>query len=539
MTKIINDTLKIYRFKSNSDIISFTIFNITNKPIKDLKIKLRYKNIIIDSVIYPNNSYFVKVESKTVMSIDDIIIDDYSTLDEVNVKHHHVKDMTSGNIKNLIITFAFPIFLSQLFQTLYNTVDSLIVGNFIGKEALAAVASSSSLIFLLTSFFLGTSLGAGVLIAKFFGAKNYYVMSKAIHTNIVLSLIISTLLTIVGVIFTPFILKLMKTSSDVLPLSIEYLRYYFLGVVAIVMFNVFNGTLQAVGNSTRPLINLIISSILNVLLDLLFIGVFKFGVASAAIATTISQFFSAFLCFIHLIKKNNIYKISVLCLKVDKEMLKGIIKYGMPTGIMNSVIGLANVFVQANINVFGSDAMAGCGTYNKLEGFAFIPILAFNNAISTFISQNLGAKEFDRAKKGAIFGITSSMLMAEVIGILFFLLAPFLIKLFSDDKDAISYGVLEGRTISLFYFLLALSHAIAAVCRGSGRAIVPMFVMLSCWCIIRLIYIYIAMYYTNDIQFIFFAYPITWTLSSIIYVIYLFKSDWIHSFERKKDSLSI
>lgn len=455
------------------------------------------------------------------------------------MKNNNMLDMTKENPKRLIALFALPVFLSQLFQQLYNSVDSLIVGNFIGREALAAVSSSGSLIFLLTSFFTGTALGAGVLISKFFGAKDYESMRKAIHTNVLLGFLSGILLTVVGVLLTPTILKLMKTDPNVLPSSIIYFRNYFLGVSGIVMYNIFNGILQAVGNSKRPLYYLMFSSILNIVLDIVFIRFLHTGVGGAAIATTISQFCSAFLCFMHLRNKKNIYYISFKELKIDKTMLRGIIHYGIPTGIQNSVIGLANVIVQSSINLFGENAMAGCGAYFKIEGFVFLPITSFTMAITTFIGQNLGANEFERAKSGARFGILSSVILAEVVGITMFFFAPYLLRAFTQDKDVILIGVKQFHTEAFFYFLLAYSHSVASVCRGSGKAIVPMFIMLSVWCVLRVTYITIVIKFVanvgniEDIRYIFYAYPLTWFVSSVIYAIYYYKSDWVHSFSKK------
>lgn len=446
----------------------------------------------------------------------------------------NTKDMTKGTPWKLIIAFAIPIFLSNLFQQLYNSIDSLIVGRFLGKEALAAVASSGNLIFLFTSFFTGTAMGAGVVISRYFGKKDYDSMQKAIHTNIAFGLVASVILTIIGISLSPTILKWMGTDPSVLPNSIAYFRNYFIGVTGVIMYNIFSGILQAVGNSRRPLYYLIISSILNILLDLLFIGVFKLGVGSASTATAISQLISAVLCFLFLIKKGTVYQVKISKIKFHGDMLKQIFKYGIPSGIQNSVIAIANVIVQSNINTFGADAMAGCGTYSKLEGFAFLPITCFTMALSTFVGQNLGAQEYERAKRGSKFGILCSITIAEVLGILMAVFIPNLAALFTDDPNVIAITTKQSRTISMFYFLLAFSHTIAAVLRGAGRAIIPMAIMLSVWCVFRIIYINVAMSISHEIILLFLAYPITWGISSIIYLFYYLCSDWVHGFERRR-----
>lgn len=443
------------------------------------------------------------------------------------------KNMTEGSVKKLIIQFAIPIFLSQLFQQLYNTVDSLIVGRFLGKGALAAVSSSGPLIFLLVSFFTGTAAGAGVVISRYFGAGDEKRVSKAVHTNVAFGLTAGVILTIFGVLMTPAILKLMKTDPAVLPDSIAYFRYYFLGALAIVMYNIFTSIMNAVGDSKRPMIYLICSSVLNVLLDLLFIGVFEFGVASAAVATTISQLVSALLCLTRLLKKDTVYHLELKKIRFYKDILGEILKYGLPTGVQNSVIGLANVILQSNVNSFGQDAMAGYGSYVKIEGFAFLPITCFSMAMTTFIGQNLGAGKHDRAKEGAKFGIAMSLVLAECIGLVIFAAAPIFIRMFNQDAEVVRLGVQQARTEALFYFLLAFSHIIAGVCRGAGKAIVPMVIMLSIWCVFRIAYITTMMHFIHKIELIYWAYPLTWGISSVIYLFYYLKSDWIHGYDGK------
>lgn len=442
-------------------------------------------------------------------------------------------DMTKGTPWKLIVQFAVPVFLSQTFQQLYNTVDTLIVGQYLGDEALAAVSASGPLIFLLISFFSGLSMGAGVTISRYFGAGDYDRVSRAIHTDILLGLLSGLVLTVVGVLFTPTFLRWMGTDPDVLPGAISYFRYYFTGALAVVMYNMCKSIMNALGDSKRPLYYLIISSLTNIVLDLLFIAVFHWGVWSAAVATTISQAVSMVLCLIHLAKKGTFYQIKLKELRLDREMLGQIVRYGLPSGVQNSVIGFANVIVQSNINSFGKVAMAAYGAYSKLEGFAFLPVTSFTMALTTFVGQNLGAGLHDRAKKGSRFGIIASVLIAELIGLAMYILSPQLIAFFTSTEDVIALGTRQMRTTALFFCLLAFSHAIAAVCRGAGKAFVPMIIMLLCWCLLRIAYITIIMRIIHEIQYIYIAYPITWTVSSIIYFIYYMFSDWVHGFDKK------
>ena len=442
------------------------------------------------------------------------------------------QSLTEGVIWKKMLMFALPIFLGNLFQQLYNAVDALIVGQFMDEAALAAVTSSGSLIFLLVGFFHGVAIGAGVIISKCFGAKDHEKLRLVIHTNVAFGVILGGVLTVIGVVFSPIILRWMGTPENVLPNSIAYFRMYFCGGLFIVLYNTFVGILQAVGDSKHPLYYLIISSIINVILDLLFIGVFKWGVWSAAFATTIAQGVSTCLAFSRLVRAKDVYRLRLREIRIHWNSLRNIVRFGLPSGVQNSMISIANVVVQSNVNAFGDIAMAGCGSYSKIEGFAFLPVSCFAMALSTFVGQNLGARQYDRVKKGVRFGIICSVLMAELVGISVFILAPHLVGLFSDSAKVVAFGVRQARVVSLFYFLMAFSHCIAGVMRGAGKPTVPMAVMMASWCFLRITYITIAVRLIPEIEVVFSAYPLTWSVSSIIFLIYFLKADWIHNFDR-------
>lgn len=431
--------------------------------------------------------------------------------------------MTEGSIWKRIVTFAFPLFWGNLFQQLYNTADSLIVGNFLGDAALAAVSSSGSLIFLMVGFFNGISIGAGVIIARYFGARDFQNLQRAIHTTIAFGLICGCILTLVGIFAAPQILVWMGTPSAVLPNSITYFRIYFCGSLAFVMYNIFVGILQSVGDSRHPLIYLVISSGVNITLDLIFIGVFHHGVGGAALATVISQFISVILCLRKLLRSPEEFRISFRKIHIEKDMLKRVLTNGLPAGFQNSIISVANVFVQANINRFGQMAVAGCGAYSKVQGFGFLPITCFSMALTTFISQNLGAGKYDRAKKGAAFGAVCTTVGAEIIGVLIYFLAPTFIAAFNDTAEVVSFGTSQARTETFFFFLLAFSHCMAGILRGAGKSIVPMVVMLIFWCTVRIGYISIVIRFIPVINVIFWAYPLTWALSSLVFILYYLK----------------
>lgn len=434
--------------------------------------------------------------------------------------------MTEGTIFKGIIFFAIPLFFGNLFQQLYNTADSLIVGNFLGSAALAAVSSSGNIINLLVGFFNGISVGAGVVVSRYYGGGNSKMVQKAIHTTIAFALAAGVILTIGGYFLAPRLLVLIGTPYDVLPNSITYFQIYFLGSLAFVLYNALSGILQAVGDSRHPLYYLIISSVTNVVLDILFITFFNGGVGSAALATIISQTVSALLCLGHLMRTQEGYRVSLRAIRFDWPMLRQIITNGLPAGVQNSIISLANVVVQSHINSFGKMAVAGSGSYAKIEGFGFLPITCFALATTTYISQNLGAKKPERAKKGARYGFLCSVLLAEAVGIGIYIFAPTLIALFDRTPEVIQYGTLHARTVTLFYCLLAFSHCAAGILRGAGKAIVPMLVMLICWCLIRVTYITIVTQFIPEIQVVFWAYPLTWTLSSLIFYVYYRKIHW-------------
>lgn len=429
------------------------------------------------------------------------------------------KSMTEGSIWKQMVMFAYPIFISNLFQQMYNAADSLIVGNFLGSEALAAVSSSGNLIFMMIGLFNGIAIGAGVVIARYFGAKNMEKLKKAIHTDVAFGLIMGVFLTIIGVGLAPQILKLMGTPDSVMVESIKYFRVYFAGALGLVMYNIFVGILQSLGDTKHPLYFLIVSSIVNIVLDYVLIAWFGMGVEAAAFATIFSQFISAFLCMRLLHKSQESYHLVYQEIRIDKEMIIEILKNGIPSGIQNSITGVANVVVQANINTFGAMAMAGCGAYSKIEGFAFLPIMSFNNAITTFVGQNLGARQEKRAQKGALFGVICSVVLAEVIGIITVVFGEELILLFDRDPEVISFGVARSEIAGLFFCLLAFTHALSAVKRGAGKPIVPMMVMIVCWCIIRVTFLTITGYLYHDIQFVYWVYPLTWGLSSLYYIV--------------------
>jgi putative MATE family efflux protein len=425
--------------------------------------------------------------------------------------------MTEGSYKKSILRFAVPILIGSFFQQMYNTVDSLIVGNFCGSASLAAVSSAGNLLFMIVGFFAGMSIGSTVVISSFIGSREEKKVEEAVHTTVALGLLTSLLISLVGVLLTPTILRWMDTPPDVMPKSVTYFRVYFLGAVGLTMYNTFVGIIRAAGDSKHPLYYLIISSVLNVILDILIVGILGYDVGGAAFATVISQIVSALLVMRDLIKAKGLHRLFLKKISIDPRMAKKIIKLGLPSGLMNSMISFSNVLIQSYVNYYGKMAMAGIGAYIKIEGFSFIPTQAFSMAITTYIGQNIGAGEVERAKKGINFGMLCTILIAETIGFLIFILAPLLIKMFNADPEVIAYGVQRARICAPFFCLVSYSHFMSAVVRGLGRAITPMVIMLTLWCGVRILVLSISSFFFHDIRLTHWIYPITWSMSAIAF----------------------
>ena len=438
-----------------------------------------------------------------------------------------IEPMTKGSIVKHMIYFALPLLLGNLFQQLYNTVDSLIVGNFLGSSALAAVSSSGSLIFMLIGFLSGISSGAGVIISRYFGAEDIKNVHRAVHTTVAFGIVAGLLMTAAGVLMSPQILIWMGTPESVMGESVIYLQIYFSGSFGFVMYNIFVGILQAIGDSRHPLYYLIISSVINVVLDILFIRMYHTGVGGAALATVISQAVSAILCMIQLICTKGSHKLQIKEIKFNRNILGQIIRIGLPSGVQNSIIAFANIIVQSYINAFGEMAMAGYGAYSKIEGFGFLPINSFTMAMTTFVGQNLGAKKIERTKKGARFGILITIGLAELIGVCVYLFAPQLIAAFDSTPEVIRFGVEKAQTAALFYCLLAFSHSVASILRGAGKAMVPMIIMMCCWCVIRVTFLAVTIPLTHSMQMVYIVYPLTWGLSSLAFLFCYKKVNWL------------
>ena len=426
--------------------------------------------------------------------------------------------MTEGNIRRKMLGFALPILAGYFFQQLYNTVDALIVGNYLDADALAAVTSTSSYTYLMIGFVAGFATGAGIIIARHIGGDSPEETEKAVHTAVALGLFFSVILTAAGILVSPAILRLMGTPETVFPRSCRYLQVYFAGAGALVMYNMFVSILQASGESRYPLLCLVASSLTNIVLDILFISVFHMDVEGAALATVISEILSVVLVGMKLLRTKEAIRLQPRKIRVDRANLKYIIRYGFPTALQGCVIDLSNMLIQSYINSFGRDAMAGIGASIKTEGFMFLPVTAFSMALTTFVSQNMGAKKTDRVREGARFGLLCTAGMLLTFGAIAYFLAPTLVSLFNSDPEIIRYGAGRTTTCAFFYCLCGFSHTASAVMRGLGKPMTPMLVMLICWCAVRVLVLFTLGQAVHDIRLIYWIYPFTWTLSTIVYL---------------------
>lgn len=439
----------------------------------------------------------------------------------------NTQDLTKGSIVKAIILFSIPLLIGNLFQQLYNAVDSYVVGNYVGKIALAAVGASTPIINMLIGFFMGISTGAGVVIAQFFGAGDLTKMKKAIHNSIALTLVMGVVLTVVGLVFNDPILKAIGVPSDVFSEASTYLSIYFWSLIFVMIYNMGSGILRSVGDSKRPLYFLIFSSVINIVLDFLFVKNFGFGVAGAGYATLIAQAISAIMVMYVLMKTNDSYKVVLKDIKFDKEILLRIIKIGLPTGFQQSIVSLSNVVVQSYINVYGASVIAGYSVTIKIDGFVTLPLQAFNMAITTFVGQNIGAKKYERVKKGAY--ITTFLAMVTIgffVVIMYFFGCDF-IALFNQEKDVIDAGRLMQLTFLPFYIVLPINQVINGVLRGAGRSAVPMYVMIFSFVFLRQIYLFLVTKVTSDIVYVFLGWPTTWVVCSLIFIVYFFKVQWL------------
>ena len=436
-----------------------------------------------------------------------------------------LRDMTEGSIIKQMILFALPLMAGNIFQMLYNTVDSVVVGQYVGKEALAAVNSTTMIINMLVFFFNGFSVGAGVLIARHFGARDYDRLHNAIETTMAMTFLFCLIFTIVGSLAVKPMLTVMSTPEDVLEDATTYLTIYFLGISGLLVYNMGSGILRSVGDTTRPLLFLILTSLLNIALDLLFVLGFRMGIAGVAWATILAQFISAVLTTLLLTRSKDIYQFTWKDMRIDGGVLREIFKVGLPAGIQSVITAFSNVFVQSYINFFGSSCMAGWGCYNKLDQFIMLPMSSMAMAATTFVSQNIGAKKMDRANKGTVTAILMSVGVTALIALVLVIWAEPSVRLFTQDESVIEFGVLFLQANTFFLLFNCVNHVLAGALRGRGDSRGPMIIMLLSFVAIRQVYLFVVTRFVANTPFLVgFGYPVGWVTCCAIEVSYfLFK----------------
>ena len=435
--------------------------------------------------------------------------------------------MTEGSIWKSILLFSVPLILGNLLQQLYNTADSIIVGNFVGSISLRAVGFSGSYIFLLIGFSQGIAVGAGVVVAQYLGAKDREDAQRAVHTALALAVLLGLILTIGGILVSRALLTAMDTPAEVLEDAVTYMRIYFGGVLFSVVYNMAAGILNAAGNSQRSLLYLGIASGTNILLDLVLIAGLRMGVAGAAIATDISQLVSCALALRFLMRVQDDYRVTAREIRVHGKMAVRIIKVGLPTGIQNMVISLSNILVQASVNGYGAAAMAGFAAYMKVDGFNILPIMSFSMAATTFVGQNFGAGKLDRVKKSLWVTLGMGVVYTILTGVLLLAFQDPIMHLFTHEEDVVAFGCTAMHYFCPFYWELSILHGLAGTVRGTGKTIPPMVVLLVSLCVFRIGWIQWVLPFFSSIDGIFLLYPVSWGLGALMMVGYAWKANWL------------
>jgi len=430
-------------------------------------------------------------------------------------------DMTKGNITRHLVNFALPLLLGNLFQQLYNMVDTWVVGNYVSNEAFSAVGTVGPVINTLIGFFLGLSSGAGVVISQYYGAGREEKVRQAVHTALMLTLALGVVFTAAGIAMTPLMLQLMKTPAEVAPEQATYLRIYFAGVIGLLLYNMGSGILRAVGDSRRPFYFLVVSAVLNTVLDLLFVIKFHMGVEGVAYATIIAQAVSAVLTLWVLMGAEGGIRLELRALRFTWSVLRQIVAVGIPAALQMAITAFSNVFVQSYINYFGPDCMSGWTAYNKVDQLMILPVQSISMANTTFVGQNLGVGDTPRAKKGVRTSLWLSVAVTAVLLIPVLLFAPDLTAFFNSKAEVVSYGALLLRLLSPFYFFFCINQIFAGALRGAGNSQMPMWIMLGSFVVFRQIYLYImANFISNEIIPIALSYPAGWFVCSVATLLY-------------------
>ena len=432
-------------------------------------------------------------------------------------------DMTQGSITKHLITFALPLLAGNIFQQMYNMVDTWVVGRYVSNEAYAAVGTNGPIINLLIGFFMGLSSGAGVVISQYYGAKRYEDVSRTVHTAMAMTLILAVLFTGLGIFMTPYMLSIMNTPANVLPESSTYLRTIFSGIGGLMIYNIGSGILRAVGDSRRPFYFLVVCAVMNTVLDLVFVIRFRMGVQGVALATILSQAVSAALVLVTLLRTRECIHLQPSKLRLHWDMLKKIFRVGIPAAIQMAITSFSNIFVQSYINFFGDNCMSGWTTYAKVDQLLFLPMQSIALASTTFVGQNLGSNQVERAKKGVTHALIIAMTSTVVLMIPVMVYAPQIVAFFNSKPEVVDYGSMLLRYITPFYVLCCFNQIYSGALRGSGNSKAPMIIMLSSFVAFRQVYLFIMSRICNEILPIAMSYPAGWLLCSTLTLIYYHK----------------
>lgn len=429
-------------------------------------------------------------------------------------------DMTQGSILPQIVRFALPLLTGNIFQQLYNTMDCLIVGRFLGRDALAAVGSAGQLVFGVIGFFNGLATGAQVIISQSFGAKDRAALKAAVHTSVLASLFISVFLSFFGIFISNFMLRLIRVPAAVFELASSYLRIFFSGMVFLILYDIGSGILRALGDSKRPLYFLIFSSVINIVLDLVFVLVLKMGIRGAAFATVISEMLSVVPVFWVLCTVDGDYKVRLRDLRVSSPILAKILKIGLPGAVSSALIALSNTFMQKYVNVFGEACIAGFAVFSRFDNFIIMPMVSISFAITTFVSQNFGANEFARIRKGVKLSFVLNLCLIGAISFLAFLFARCFTMLFISDAESVRYGSLFIRFATPFYVLCATTMLYCQALHGLGESLAPTAIILGGFVVLRQTYLFMSTHLSGRFAFVALAYPIVWVFTALVMVLY-------------------
>jgi len=437
-------------------------------------------------------------------------------------------DLTEGSISRRLIIFTVPILLSNFLQQLYGVFDAVIVGNYISNNALAAIGLVGPLVNMLIAFFVGMSAGASVLVSQYYGSRDRAKLMDTLYTALSLSFVMGAALTAIGVLVSPTILRWMNTPADVLPDAIVYLRIYFIGMIALTTYNIGSGVLRAMGDSTRPLYFLVVSTIVKIACNFLFVTRFHWDVAGVSWATNVAQVISASLVLITLSRSNTGYRVNLRRLRMRLYSVKQIMNLGLPGGIQQSIVSLSNIIVQSYINGLGALAVAGYSASSRVDGFVFLPASALAVAVTTFVGQNLGAGQVRRARQGTRHAFIIALGCTIALSVTVLMYGKVLLRAFTPDPDVIEYGYSFMKVYAAGYALLCLTQILPGALRGAGDVRFSAAAAVACFVVIRQMYLFIITKAHYTLSFVALSYPATWFICAVIISVYYLRSDWSH-----------